>query len=472
VSAQSVDDGWEKWYAAVSDESVATDFERAPESGAGETRRAPGDRAPAGRPGAPAAHAIRTEQARDPGARGRELADELGADLVDQPAAASRAVADRAAAARRLEADRTAAGALDPETVNRLRMLGGELARAERIRAQTEVVVADALARRLSTSTGVAVHPTSLRQSADSVAAADQRVAAAKAATEALGPRPDTVSTAAGMALPSMLPQIVDDDVLDARQTRMWAFGIALVLIAVPVTLLALGIAPWPAAVGGAVLAILVATVIVRRGAKRRADELDRRATTESLDLAAATAARAGVVAEASRDAVDEWIDTKAELDGALRRAEDGRRSARRAWEALAGPDADPYDLETVLHLHDSQYSITAVSLTASPAVRTAHAYHRRAQARWKVAWAANGRNEPPAPDDIDEALAALEATSNPSRDADSRVADVGLVARPLVLVDPYNGMDAGAAASMRADLKTLDGVAAVVVVERQPAAS
>src|SRR5205085_672700 len=98
----------------------------------------------------------------------------------------------------------------------------------------------------------------------------------------------------------------------------------------------------------------------------------------------------------------------RSQLETIMERSVERVRSARRHWETLTGPDADPYDLEAVLRVHDPQFVITDAATRTSPTVRTVNAVHRKAMARWKIAWAALGHENPPALEDFESQLLRL----------------------------------------------------------------
>ena len=121
----------------------------------------------------------------------------------------------------------------------------------------------------------------------------------------------------------------------------------------------------------------------------------------------------------------------------------------------------------------------TPGSPTRSPTVRTVAAFHRSAQARWRVLWASLGADEAPDPDELDDTLDdGRSATSDgaaPSsaqlEAAEARVAaPTPIVRRPLVLVEPQ---PRGSATARLGQLLVLDARrrATVVVVERRPLA-
>jgi hypothetical protein len=403
---------------------------------------------------------VRTVAAGEPLEQARQIAAELDGDLAENAEAARAGVTARLEAARRLAADRANPGGVDPATIGRLRVLGAALERAERIRSQTEVSVSDSLAKRLSIGTGLTVHPSSLRTAANAVLVAERGEQAARARLDALGPSPEH-----NQSIGVEMPMRHDDDSEDrgaASRTRLLAVGLAAVVVGATAIAAGADLVPvWVFAVGSG-LALLVALIIVRRGRASRAEKSARRQASESLDLAAATAQRAG----GGIEAIDEWTGKQAALTAQVEVAATEHRAAVRAWEALAGPGADAYDLDAVLHARDPQHQIAPSSLTASPAVRTANAFHRRALARWRVAWAALGVDVPPEPDGVDDALARLHLPEAQSRDPDQRFADVALVTRPLVLVDPYMALDEDSAERLRHDVDALPPDATVVVVE------
>src|SRR5439155_16138786 len=99
----------------------------------------------------------------------------------------------------------------------------------------------------------------------------------------------------------------------------------------------------------------------------------------------------------------DESTDPEADViqadaidDGAIAQTNERIRSARLHWAALAGANADPRDIDAVLRCRDPQYDVSGGAQT-SPTITTADALHRRAAARWRVAWAVLGVDEPPA---------------------------------------------------------------------------
>ena len=138
------------------------------------------------------------------------------------------------------------------------------------------------------------------------------------------------------------------------------------------------------------------------------------------------------------------WLATRVRLDAERDEAEERMRVARNRWHQLAGPSADPADVESIIRAHDPQLAYTDRAAETSPTVRTVAAFHRKAQARWKVLWAALGREQAPEPDDLEEVLDGIlgehrQATLEARRlaDAEARAAAAEAVRQPLVLAEP-----------------------------------
>ena len=301
--------------------------------------------------------------ATDPEAAAEAIALDQGAELVADETEAAAAVTARRAAA-----------ALDVRGIAELRRLADALDRTERIRARTERGVHDGLAQRVARTSGLALHPSSIRDAAAAVVDAEAALAYPTEPIEA-----DPGAGAAGRG----------------RAPRVLAVGVALAVIAwCAALLLALAGAAVPVALavgaGGSLLAL---------GATRRR----RRPPSAAL-------ARAPV---ASREANGARALERT-------RAEERLRSAQRHWERLVGPRADPHDLDAVLRLHDPQLDFGAADET-SPTIRAVSAVERRAAARWRVAWARLGYDDAPARDRVEDELDRLRAGA----------------ARPVVVVEP-----------------------------------
>jgi hypothetical protein len=427
----------------------------------------------------------------DPAVAGARLAEELGGELIFDPETARAAFSARAAAGRTdpvvlrddefdtllAQADELEAlsdrPTIDEGALAELRMLADALGRTDRIRTRTEVEFTDTLNRRLSASSGMAVHPEAIRQAALALTEAETEVTGISSAIDDLGdrPRPEQVQLDAPESVP---PQMFDDEQLEQqRRSRVFALsvgtifaGIALVMLSIGVTIIV------PVVVFVLGLIVAAATMARSFGGETRDDQGSREA---SALLAAATGNVERTTEASARDrmAEEEWMARRAQLETTRERSAEKVRSARQRWETLAGPDADPYDLEGVLRLHDPQFAITGAATKTSPTVRTVNAVHRKAMARWKVAWAALGYEHPPAVDDFDEHLARIGGAH--SRDEAEKV-DQRLKAaeawtnagatidRPMILVEPENWLGEDELESL---LHTLPAGAEVILVTR-----
>jgi hypothetical protein len=299
------------------------------------------------------------------------------------------------------------------------------------------------------------VHPSSLRAAAAAVVHADQRAEAAEAARTEADRRAaaERTAEAPGPAVRQQAhPEIMDEDAIDAAHTRGWAIGtgigIAVVALAVGGLLIGAGnaVAGLLLALVGLLAGAAIGIAILRRGEATRADARARREAAESLATAAANADRTRLASAADAVEAERAAGERNRMEAAVERAGGEQRAARRAWEALAGPDADPYDIEAVVRTRDPQVSLSGANLDASPTIRTVTAFHRKALARWRVAWAAVGVDEPPDPDDVDQAVAGLPPVSGTNAalkvsTLEARPAAAALLARPLVAVDPGTGV-------------------------------
>jgi hypothetical protein len=428
---------------------------------------------------------VRVIRAADPEARAHELLTELDGELIRDEAEAERAVTAR------VDAGRTEAIVLDPDeetelraqaalqgpsvdakTLHELRRLADELGRADRIRLSTETSLTEELTRRMSNGSSVSIHPASLREAAGHVAAADIDVRTAEELLDEVGDEPVAAEPApTALSAEEELPDLAAEEAASTR--RRGGFATAGVLI------MTIGIAAILVAVGAPVI---VALVVVLAGlvaaflltVRQRHDAEETVGLSEgSSALASATAHITMAEEEAEHRAVQSrWLDEKLARQVVLDRATEKARSARRQWESLAGPDADPYDIEGVLRARDPQYELLGIATKASPTVRTANALHRAATARWKIAWASLGHPVPPTLDEADlllarfggdrdeaataEAVARLEAA-----DAWSEACKV--LDRTLVLVEPSAWLPEDRLESL---LLTLPAGADAVIVE------
>jgi len=427
----------------------------------------------------------------DPAIAGARLAEELGGDLIFDLETARAEFAVRSDAARvnpvvlddqeldhlLRQADEIEALAdhggdgpdLDDATLAELRELASTLGTTERIRTRTEVEFTETLNRRLSASSGMAVHPASIKQAAAAVVAAEAELDGIDAAIDGLGERPEPEQIV--LDAPTTVPEMFDDAGLE-RQRRSRAFALAVGTISAGIALgmLSIGIAviiPIAVFVAG----LLIAGVVMARS---RTGRKDRGAAEASALLVAATgnAERSTEAAARDRLAEEEWLARRSQLEADRERSIEHVRSARRHWETLTGADADPHDLESVLRLHDPQFVITDAASRTSPTVRTVNAVHRKAMARWKIAWAALGYEEAPAVEDFEAQLLRLGGRSgaqaqlveNRLKAAEAWESAGAIIDRPMVLVEPEVWIDE---AELESLLATLPAGVQVVVVTR-----
>lgn len=427
----------------------------------------------------------------DPAIAGARLADELRGDLIFDIDTARDAFAARAHAARvdpvvldddelnqllrqadQIDAldDGPQSGLdLDDATLAELRELAATLATTGRIRTRTELEFTDNLNRRLSASSGMAVHPESIKQAAAAVVDAEAEVDAIDATIAGLGDRPEPEQIV--LDAPTTVPEMFDDEGLERqRRSRAFALGVGTIFAGAALAMLSIGVAVIiPIAVFVAGLAI-AGLVMARSYSGRK----DRGAAEASALLLAATgnAERSTEAAARDRLAEEEWLARRAQLDADHERAFERVRSARRHWDTLAGPDADPHDLDSVLRMHDPQFVITDAATRTSPTVRTVNAVHRKAMARWKIAWAALGYDEAPAVEDFESQLIRLGGRSGSQAQlVESRLKAAeawenagAIIDRPMILVEPEVWIDE---AELESLLATLPAGVEVVVVTR-----
>jgi hypothetical protein len=499
---------------------------------------------------------VRVVEADTPALTGRELASQMGAELTSDPNTTAEALT------RRVEAGLTpplvlahdeyealrdqAAGArrtldranVDDTTRAELVNLGDELARADRIRMRTESALTESLSRRLSASTGLSVHPDSLRSAAAAVAEARARVTLATRELDELGPPPDpatvedvvadppspeptlgwttgplsvpggpagfdpTLGPMAGAELGGWMgdgddngPILLSHEAPERKKPPLWvaiAAGglvpVTLVLVLVSVIsflfflmfLVVLGgiLGGWYylyriwveeqeheaaiAAAGAPPTAPLAPEPVVQPVAPSAgprpveqpwwpAGEADPRATgwpdptpTQPPAPAEADPVPPAAEPEAYDPVLGAWHERLEVLSVAVDHAEDILRGALARWEALAGPGAHPDDVETVIQSKDPQFQYASLAAQESATMRTVNAFHRKAMAKWRVAWAMLGYDEPPTPDQVDDELAPTSpdqlkdahAILERAEAAERWAAAGALIDQPLVVAD------------------------------------
>ncbi len=124
-----------------------------------------------------------------------------------------------------------------------------------------------------------------------------------------------------------------------------------------------------------------------------------------------------------------------------------------------------------MIRAHDPQLAHTAAAAEMSPTVRTVAAFHRKAQARWKVLWAALGQEQAPDPEQLEAVLDDLLGDHRQARadaqalaDAEARVIAAEEVHRPIVLAEPSAWLTSD---QLRQLLASMPPRGRVVVIER-----
>jgi hypothetical protein len=370
----------------------------------------------------------------DPEAAALDIAEALGAELVAGPDELDDAVRAR-------ESERVA---VDPAALRELRTLAADLEKAERIRARTEAKIAGALGEQMTTSTGLAIHPAAIRAAAEAVLAARDVLAAAEAAAaapEVVEPDPEAEATAARTPRHATRPTVFAFD--SAPVVRRIVITMILTVIVVG-GLLALGLVP-----------IYVAAIVPLIGLwsayrKYHEEEDDAQGTHDAgshlASVGAATDELFGRRLAAEPTSRHQAL-VNIQRDGALEQL----RVAERQWRDLAGPGAEPDDVEAVLIRHDPQLHRAEVWASESAAVRTAAAVHRRIRARWRVAWAALDRDPPSSAD----ARATIETLASDG--------DAPADRRPLVVAG--SALDRAAEDGTRSRLVRLGASVPVILV-------
>jgi hypothetical protein len=430
--------------------------------------------------GVPGHASVRVVNAADPAAEAARLAEQLDADLAADIADAERLVRVRVDAGRRAvagdagddgdvvarAADIRLAAAVPPpisdDDVAELRHLAGEIGRAQRIRERTEARVAEVLQARVAASTGVAIHPAAVAAAAEAVAEAEATLAAAQRALAAHGEQPpvdEDPEPASGRGAdeddPVLSRPLDDFDEAHLERRRATRRGVALAIVVVGAGFVAVGLGAPVAVLAGALAAALVAVVVSVLGGRRRATKVDA-GDSHLAEVARAVASTESGRMVASLERREQWVTDRARLEGALFAAQEEARLASTRWHQLAGPSADPHDPESVIRAHDPQLAYDERVAEASPTVRTVAAFHRRTQARWRILWATLGRDDPPAPEELegilDEVLAehrAAQAALARLEAAEARAAAAAAARRPLVLVEPRTWVAPGRLAQL-----------------------
>lgn len=414
----------------------------------------------------------------DPERDALRLVDALGADLAD----------DVDALAGELE--RRSAPADDVLiTIENLRHLHGRIRDARRLVSEGE----DAVRSRVSQSTGLAVHPETIRKAADEVFAAREALEATTAELEGVARRleppdappepedgPDVVEVDGPDAFGDDDPELdaamanfaaaegAEDDLgipedIDEEPSVRWA------LVVLTLALIG-GIAVFLA--GGGPLGVIVPIIamgwvyiVIRRS--RIADEENEAAEGNELvmeNLASITALTSKAYGGGGAAALDTAVESQ-DLVLARNRVTHATRVLRNAearWVSLVG-DRSVEDVEAVMAERDPQAAAVPTEVVAeSPTVRAAGRHLRRLEAQWRVAWWASDRDVP----EFEQAEAALDALGADGRTIVRASGADPEVTSPLVVLDDAGSIDEAWLADRS---ETVDGRARVVVVAPRP---
>lgn len=388
----------------------------------------------------PGLHVLRDA---DPVARATIMAAAMRAELCATEEQAEAALVDR-----------SALPAVDLSTLITLQVLSRRVARAERIAARTnERALAD-VEERLAAA-GLA-GPQTVRERADAVASARAALARAEAAQaeheagesaleaaladDARAEDVESDGDGPGVAGPgrNRRPRRPPPPPAVRRSRALGvlvgSFGAALVV---------LGLDALP--LWAALLLPLVSALWALRYLRPRAQD-DAGERSEASSLLAEMSASAEELFGARR-AQQEMADQAVLLAAERARAEEELRLASRAWQDLAGPDADPADVDSVVRRFDTQ-PVNALSLASETAgLRAAEAVVEQLRQRWAAVWDGLGVPRPHA--------------GSPESAADELV---DRLSRPVVLVGP--------AVRLGTDLARVAPAAPVVVLEGPLSAS
>jgi hypothetical protein len=363
----------------------------------------------------------------DPDSAALNLAEALGAELAVTGEDLAEAMAGRRGQSR----------PVPPAALRDLRHLSEELAKAERIRARTEAKVIESLGDRLAAGTGVTVHPASIREAAEAVLHAR----AAVAELEAIFAEQDALEAAPDVEPAEAQREAVEDFAWDAAPARWRTLGYVVVAVGIAVAAIAAEVPIYLAAI----VPLLALAIGMRRMQHARSEaRADFEAGSHLAGMGAATDELFG-----RRQVTAPLVGRRRAQEVQMSAATEQLRAAERHWSDLAGPGADPADVDAVLRQRDPQLHRAEVWATQSAAVRTAAAVHRKARARWRVAWAALDRDAPA----IGDAPTIIDALASEG--------DAPTDLRPLVVT----GTAASASGSLRQDLERLARWVPVIVV-------
>lgn len=348
----------------------------------------------------------------DPLKQAGPMATSLGADLC--------ATLPQAEAA--LE-ERSTLPTVDPATLSALQVLARRIARAQRIAIRTrDRAVVEAEQRLAGVGSGVAVHPSTIRERATAVETARRALAQAEEALaghdeelQALRAQADADAAAAQAAAEEAARPAAHLRQRTAGPQRRRARAISLVLagFGLGLVLLAAGVPLYAALVPG-----LLACVVALRYLRPQPDDdlADREEASSLLSQMSQSTDELFGAKRAARE-----LEERTALLGVQRdRAREDLRVAERAWSDLAGEGVDAADVEDVVRRFDPQHEDARMLAGETVGVRTAEVVLHQFQQRWLAMWADLGAEAPPA-ESAEEAVRELARR----------------VTRPVVMVGP-----------------------------------
>lgn len=349
-------------------------------------------------------------------------------------------------------AERAALPLIDGPALATLHSLARRLARAERVAARTRERAEVEVGSRLSGAAGgLAVHPTTIRDRAAAVAAAQAALAAAEQAllahAEGIAAAEERAAAAAARAAEeaAVAARHREDQKARAlrstlRRRRSQAMGLIVAAFGLGLVLLGLGAPLW-----GALLPPFAASLVALRHLRTdridgEADDLDDREEATSL-LMQISATAGGLL--------DGWecreLDERQSFLTANRdRAREDLRVAEHSWHDLAGDGVPISELEDVVRRFDPQHEDARLLAGETVGVRSTEVVLHHFRQRWLAFWRELGRDAP-SPEAGEQAVEELAAT----------------VARAVVLVGPATALaTALARAAPAAAVVVLDGAA------------
>lgn len=347
-------------------------------------------------------------------------------------------------------AERSALPLLDTTTLSTLEILARRVARAERIAARTRDRAVIEVGQHLAVAgSGLAIHPTTIRDRAAAVDAArrdlvaaeralvareaEQAAAEERAAEEAAQAQAELEAAAAeAAAQAAAAPMGVTPAVRRSRSVGMIiaAFGLGLVLLAIGAVPLWLALVP-------ALVASLWALWYLEPREEVDDDPEGHAVASRFLAEVGATTDEVFGARRASLAADEQLTLLTARRD----RAHELVRVAERAWHDLAGEDVDVDAVEEVVQRFDPQHEDARLLAAETAGVRAAEVVLHHFQQRWLAFWRELGLEPPPA------------------QAGEAAVAELSVkVSRPIVLVGP--------ATELGTDLARVAPAAPVVVLD------